>query len=62
MSSKCTPEEDTFVFVSAYMAHEELTHPQLLKELMIFPEKEQVPTVIGADANAHHTVWGFLPM
>ena len=49
---------DSFVFVSAYMAAEEPAPPSLFKDLLVFAENEQVPTIVGTDANAHHTLWG----
>ena len=53
-------ERDSFVFVSAYsMALEEPAPPVILKELLSFSDRDKIPTVIGTDANAHHTVWGF---
>ena len=51
-------EGDSLVFVSAYMALEEPAPPVILKELLSFSNKDKIPTVIGTDANAHHTVWG----
>ena len=48
-------EGDSIVFVSAYMAYEEPIPLKLLKELIVFIENEPI---IGADANAHHTIWG----
>ena len=51
-------EGDSFVFVSAYMALEEPAPPVILKELLSFSDRDNIPTVIGTDANAHHTVWG----
>ena len=51
-------EGDSFVFVSAYMALEEPAPPVILKELLSFSDRDKIPTVIGSDANAHHTVWG----
>ena len=51
-------EGDSFVFVSAYMALEEPAPPVILKELLSFSDRDKIPTVIGTDANAHHTVWG----
>ena len=48
-------EGDGFVFVSAYMAWEELTPPVILKELLLFSDKDKIPTVIGTDANAQPT-------
>ena len=51
-------EGDSFVFVSAYMALEEPAPPVILKELLSFSDRDKIPTVIGTDANAHHTVRG----
>ena len=48
---------DSFVFVSAYMAAEEPAPPNLLRNLLVFAENEQIPTILGTDANAHHTIW-----
>ena len=50
-------EGDSFVFVSAYMALKEPAPPVILKELLSFSDRDKIPTVIGTDANAHHTVW-----
>ena len=52
-------EGDSFIFVSADMALEELAPPAILKELLSFSDSDKFPTVIGTDANAHHTLWGF---
>ena len=51
---------DRFVFVSAYMAAEEPAPPNLLRDLLVFTEIEQIPTILGTDANAHHTHMGNL--
>ena len=51
-------EGDSCVFVSAYMALKEPAPPVILKELLSFSDRDKIPTVIGTDANAHHTVWG----
>ena len=51
-------KRDSFVFVSAYMAAEEPAPPNLLRDLLVFTENEQIPTIAGTDANAHHTIWG----
>ena len=40
------------------MALEEPAPPVILKELLSFSDRDKIPTVIGTDANAHHTVWG----
>ena len=50
---------DSFVFVSAYMAAEKPAPPSLLKDLLVFAENEQISTIVGTDANAHHTICGF---
>ena len=44
------------VFVSAYMAVEEPAPPNLLRDLLVFTENKQIPTYVGTDANAHHTI------
>ena len=41
------------------MALKELAPPVILKELLSFSDRDKIPIVIGTDANAHHTVWGF---
>ena len=51
---------DNFVFVSTYMAAEEPAPPNLLRDLLVFTENEQISTIVGTDANAHHTIWGSL--
>ena len=40
------------------MAAEEPAPPNLLKDLLVFTENEQIPTIVGTDANALHTIWG----
>ena len=32
--------------------------PNLLRDLLVFAENERIPTIVGTDANAHHTIWG----
>ena len=39
------------------MAAEEPAPPNLLKNLLVFTENEQIPSIVGTDANAHHTKW-----
>ena len=51
-------KRDSFVFVSTYMAAKEPAPPNLLRDLVVFTEIEQIPTILGTDANAHHTIWG----
>ena len=48
--------EDSFVFISAYMADEEPAPPNVLRDLLLFADNEQIPTIVGTDANAHHTI------
>ena len=40
------------------MAASEPAPPNLLKNLLVFTENEQIPTIVGTDANAHNTIWG----
>ena len=40
------------------MAAEGPAPPNLLRDLLVFAENEQIPTILGTDANAHHTIWG----
>ena len=49
---------ESFVFVSAYMAADEPAPPNLLRNLLVFAGNEQIPTIVGTDANARHTIWG----
>ena len=49
---------DSIVFASAYMAAEEPAPPNFLRDLLVFTEYEQIPTIVGTDANAHHTIRG----
>ena len=51
-------KRDSFVLASVYMAAEEPAPPNLLRDLLVFTENEQIPTIVGTDADAHHTVWG----
>lgn len=46
-------------FMSSYMAHDtELLPPRPLQAALLEAAKTRTPVVIGADANAHHTIWG----
>ena len=54
---KACRKGDSFVFASAYMAAEEPAPPNLLRDLFVFTENEQIPTIVGTDASAHHTIW-----
>ena len=49
---------DSFVFTLTYMAAKEPAPPNLLRDLLVFTENEPIPTVVGTDANTHHTIWG----
>ena len=37
---------------------EEPAPPNLQRDLLVLTEIEQIPTILGTDANAHHTIWG----
>ena len=39
------------------MAAEEPAPSNLLRDLLVFTQNEQIPTVVGTDANAHHAIW-----
>ena len=52
------PSGNSFVFVSAYMAAEEPAPPNLLRDLLVFVENEQIPTIVGTDENAYDTISG----
>ena len=46
----------------AYMIAKEPVPPNLLRDLLVFAENEKIPTIVGTDANAHHTtVYGDPP-
>ena len=51
-------KRDNFVFVSAYKAAKEPALPNLMRNLLVFSKNEQIPTIVGTDANAHHTIQG----
>ena len=40
------------------MAGEEQAPSNLLRDLLIFTENEQIPTIVGTDTNAHYTISG----
>ena len=40
------------------MAAEEPAPPNLLRDLLVFTENEQIPIIVGTDANAHQTIRG----
>ena len=41
------------------MAAEEPAPPNVLRDLLLFADNEQIPTIVGTDANAHQTIWEF---
>ena len=47
---------DSFVSASAYMEAEEPAPLDLLRDLLVFTENEQIPNVVGTDANARRTI------
>ena len=48
----------TVIFASVYMAEENAAPPQLVEELTTYCNQNNLPLVIGCDANAHHVAWG----
>ena len=48
----------TVVFSSVYMAEENTAPPQLVEDLVAYCNQNNLPLVIGCDANAHHVAWG----
>ncbi|XP_036347174.1 uncharacterized protein LOC118756521, partial [Rhagoletis pomonella] len=51
-------KDDTILLASCYMPHDEEAPPNELRRLVGEAEKAKRPLIIGADANAHNTVWG----
>ena len=47
---------DSFAFVPTYMAAKKPAPFNLLRDLLVFTENEQFPTIAGYDVNAHHTI------
>ena len=48
----------TVIFASVYMAEENTAPPQLVEELTVYCNSNNLPLVLGCDANAHHVAWG----
>ena len=48
----------TVIFASVYMAEENTAPPQLVEELTAYCNSNNLPLVLGCDANAHHVAWG----
>ena len=48
----------TVIFSSVYMAEENAAPPHLVEELTVYCNHNNLPLVIGCDANAHHVAWG----
>ena len=48
----------TVIFTSAYMAEENTAPPQLVEEITAYCNLNNLPLVLGCDANAHHVAWG----
>ncbi|RVE51293.1 hypothetical protein evm_004097 [Chilo suppressalis] len=52
------PSVPDLVMASAYMHEEESAPPDELVELVRYCEQNDMALIIGADANAHHPLWG----
>ena len=48
----------TVIFASVYMAEENAAPPQIVEELTVYCNRNNLPLVLGCDANAHHVAWG----
>ena len=47
------------VIASVYLpGDEDLTPPTAMDNLIAFGQEKKLPLIIGADANAHHFLWG----
>lgn len=44
--------------ISAYMAHDSEIPPPVLRNILTEARQTGIGVVVGADANAHHTIWG----
>ena len=53
---------DSFVFVSAYMAAEKPASPNLLRDLFVFLENEQIPTIVGTMMQIYISLYGDSPI
>ena len=52
------PKGSQFCFRIGKHGSRRTSSPNLLWDPFVFTENEQIPTVVGTDANAHHTIWG----
>ena len=48
----------TVIFSSVYMAEDNAAPPQVVEDLIAYCNNNNLPLVIGCDANAHHVAWG----
>jgi ribonuclease HI len=48
----------TVIFSSVYMAEENAAPPHIVEELAGYCNQNNLPLVLGCDANAHHVAWG----
>ena len=48
----------TVIFSSVYMAEENSAPPRIVEELVVYCNQNNLPLVLGCDANAHHVAWG----
>ena len=52
------PKGRQFCFRISIHGSRRTSSANLLGDLLVFTEIEQIPTILGTDANAHHTIWG----
>jgi ribonuclease HI len=58
MVSGALPGGRKMILTSVYMAAEEPTPPNLLRELVEHCRAGAIPLLVGTDANSHHIAWG----
>ncbi len=46
------------ILTSSYMSHDQPAPPKILQDLVSHSESNNIPVIVGADANAHHEYWG----
>ena len=47
-----------YVYCSAYLPHDELAPTNDFKKVVSYCENNEIPLIVGSDANAHHIIWG----
>ena len=60
VTTACETGETVVWLTSCYMAHDHVDPPphKLVHDMVNAAKNQQTPIIIGADANAHHHIWG----